>query len=163
MPLIKLEIWIDAPIKRVFDLARSIDAHMLSTDGTEERAIAGRTSGLIELGESVTWEARHFGIKQQLTVKIVAFDRPHLFGDEMVSGAFSSMNHTHRFTETNGGTLMSDEFFFSAPLGILGRMAEILFLTRYMRNFLEKRSLCLKQLAESNDWQKLLPYSECEQ
>lgn len=156
MPLIQLEIWIDAPMERVFDLARSIDAHMLSTDGTEERAIAGRTSGLIELGESVTWEARHFGIKQQLTVKIVAFDRPHLFGDEMVRGAFSRMRHTHRFTECKGGTLMSDEFFFTAPLGILGRIAEALFLTRYMRNFLNKRSLCLKQLAESDDWQKFV-------
>jgi ligand-binding SRPBCC domain-containing protein len=156
MPLIQLEIWIDAPIERVFDLARSIDAHMLSTDGTEERAIAGRTSGLIELGESVTWEARHFGIKQQLTVKIIAFDRPHLFGDEMVRGAFSCMRHTHRFTECKGGTLMSDEFFFTAPLGILGRIAEVLFLTRYIRNFLNKRSLCLKQLAESDDWQKFV-------
>lgn len=158
MPLITIETWIAAPIERVFDLARSIDAHMLSTDGTEERAIAGRTSGLIECGESVTWEARHFGIKQQMTVKIVSMQRPIFFADEMVRGAFASMSHAHRFAEKSGGTLMSDEFHFTAPMGILGRIAERLFLTRYMRNFLIKRSVCLKQLAESDEGKKFLPH-----
>ncbi len=50
MPLIELSTGIRAPIERVFDLARSIDAHVASTGQTRERAVAGRTSGLIELG-----------------------------------------------------------------------------------------------------------------
>lgn len=157
MPLIELETLIQAPIDRVFDLARSIDAHMASTEGTSERAVAGRTSGLIQFGETVTWEARHFGITQRLSVKITAFDRPYLFGDEMLSGAFSAMKHTHRFAENSGQTLMRDEFYFSAPLGILGRLAERLFLTRYMKAFLSKRAIALKSLAESTEWQRYIP------
>ena len=157
MPLIELETPIRAPIDRVFDLARSIDAHMASTEGTNERAVAGRTSGLIQLGETVTWEAKHFSITQRLTVKITAFDRPVLFRDEMLSGAFSTMNHTHRFSESGGLTLMMDEFYFVAPLGILGRVAERLFLTRYMKTFLSKRAVALKSLAESTDWKRYIP------
>jgi ligand-binding SRPBCC domain-containing protein len=157
MPLIELETRIAAPQDRVFDLARSIDAHLASAHGTNERAIAGRTSGLIEQGETVTWEARHLGMTQQLTVRITAMNRPHSFEDEMVRGAFASMRHIHRFLPHGTGTIMRDEFQFAAPLGILGRTAEHAFLTRYMRTFLEKRALALKALAESNDWQRFLP------
>ena len=156
MPLIELETQIDAPIDRVFDLARSIDAHMASTEGTRERAVAGRTTGLIENGEMVTWEARHFGITQRLSVRITAFDRPYMFSDEMLSGAFSEMRHTHRFIETDSQTVMKDEFYFSAPLGILGRIAEQLFLTRYMKAFLSKRAIALKSLAESTEWPRYM-------
>ena len=69
MPLIVLETRIRAPRERVFDLARSIDAHQSSTSGTSERAVAGVTSGLIGLGEEVTWRARHLGVTQHLTVR----------------------------------------------------------------------------------------------
>ncbi|MDF1739559.1 MAG: SRPBCC family protein [Verrucomicrobiales bacterium] len=149
MPLIELSTGIRAPIEKVFDLARSIDAHIASAGQTQERAIAGRTSGLIESGESVTWEARHFGVKQQLTVKITEMDFPHSFEDVMVKGAFASMSHRHEFEEADGVTVMRDRFEFSAPLGILGRLAEKLFLTAYMTRFLEIRNAHLKAAAEA--------------
>jgi len=157
MPLIQLETKIEAPQEQVFDLARSIDAHMASTVGTHEKAVDGRTSGLIGMGETVTWEAKHFGVRQRLTVKITSMDRPHVFGDEMISGAFSSMKHVHRFSPNGTGTVMRDEFHFSAPLGVLGRIAEWLFLTSYMTKFLQSRSRALKELAESEGWQRYLP------
>ena len=58
MPVIILTLPIAAPIDVVFDLARSIDLHVQSTAQTNERAVAGRTSGLIGLGEEVTWRRR---------------------------------------------------------------------------------------------------------
>lgn len=148
MPLIALMTEIRAPIKRVFDLSRSIDAHVSSAAQTNERAIAGRTSGLIELGETVTWEARHFGVKQTLTVEITQMEIPHSFEDVMIKGAFAHMRHRHEFTENDGVTTMRDHFDFSAPLGILGRIAEKLFLTAYMTRFLEIRNTHLKALVE---------------
>ena len=54
MPTIYLTIEINAPIERCFDLSRSIDLHTLSTSHTNEKAIAGVTSGLIGLNEEVT-------------------------------------------------------------------------------------------------------------
>lgn len=156
MALIRLSTLIVAPPERVFDLARSIDAHMTSTPGTSERAVAGVTTGLIEVGQSVTWEARHFGVKQRLTVVITKMARPDYFEDEMVTGAFKSMRHRHEFTRTAEGTWMLDFFEYQAPLGLLGRCAEGVFLTAYMRRFLNLRAAELKRIAESNDWRNYL-------
>ena len=88
MPFIDIETTIKAPIERCFDLARSIDLHQISTSHTNETAIAGTTSGLIGLNETVTWEATHFGVRQQLTSRITEFEYPNLFTDEMVKGVF---------------------------------------------------------------------------
>jgi ligand-binding SRPBCC domain-containing protein len=156
LPVIELSILICAPRERVFDLARSIDAHQDSTGGTEERAVAGVTKGLIGMDGEVTWEARHFGVRQRLSVRVTVFDRPRHFQDSMISGAFSSMVHDHRFEEHPEGTLMRDRFEFKAPLGVLGRIAESLFLAAYLRRFLIRRNEVLKQLAESGDWCRYL-------
>ncbi|PCI10043.1 cell division protein [bacterium] len=156
MPTITITTTINAPIERVFDLARSIDAHMDSTAKSKEIAIAGVTSGLIGLNEEVTWQATHFGVKQSLKVKITAFDRPTLFVDEMIFGAFKSMKHTHRFESIADQTRMIDELAFEAPMWVLGRIAEKLFLTRYMHRFLQERNNVLKSIAESDQWKSFL-------
>ncbi len=156
MPVLEISTLIRAPRERVFDLARSVDAHQDSTGGTQERAVAGVTTGLIGLDGVVTWEARHFGIRQRLSVRITAFDRPRHFQDTLVSGAFSSMVHDHWFNEQPDGTLMRDRFEFTSPLGILGKIANGLFLTSYMRAFLVRRNAVLKQLAESEGWRRYI-------
>jgi hypothetical protein len=83
-----LETIIYAPVQISFDLSRSIDLHMKTTEHTDEKAIAGRTSGLIELGEFVTWKAKHFGLWQQMTIKISAMESPFYFKDEMTQAPF---------------------------------------------------------------------------
>jgi len=149
MPRIYLETFVAAPIHICFDVARDIDVHQLSTAQTKEKAIGGRTSGLCEAGDTITWRATHFGIPQKLSVLITKMDQPFLFVDEMQRGAFKSMRHTHTFREENRTTCMIDELQFEAPLGILGRIAEQLFLTAYMTRFLEKRNAVLKSIAEA--------------
>ncbi len=156
MPLINIRTIVNAPIERVFDLSRSIDAHMASTSGTREVAIEGKTTGLIGLGEEVTWQAKHFGVTQQLKIRLTEFERPLFFTDEMVDGAFASMKHTHLFKEISGLTEMTDEFRFQAPLWALGRIAERVFLTRYMRSFLIERNRILKDFAETDRWREFL-------
>lgn len=153
MSIIYLRTDIKAPIARVFDLARSIDLHTQSTLGTEEKAIAGKTTGLIGWGETVTWKAKHFGIYHELTVEIIEFDSPIFFVDEMQKGIFKSMKHTHRFeVENNGVTSMFDQFQFTAPFGMIGKLADVLFLKNYMKRFLLKKNEELKKVAEGTDW-----------
>lgn len=156
MPRIKLETIIDAPIERVFDLARCIDLHAESLLHTNEKAVAGVTKGLINLGETVTWEATHFGIKQKLTSKITICERPVKFSDTMISGAFARFDHDHFFAAVDGKTLMRDVFDYDSPLGFLGEIADFLFLENYMKDLLTKRNETLKQIAESNDWKRFL-------
>ncbi|MFP6584524.1 MAG: SRPBCC family protein [Candidatus Hydrogenedentota bacterium] len=136
MPVIVITTIIDAERERVFDLSLSIDAHVASASRTNETAVDGKISGLIGMGEEVTWQARHFGVTQRLRIRVTDFQRPSMFTDEMVFGAFQSMRHVHQFIDKNGKTEVTDEFRFRAPFGILGRIAEKVYLTRYMRSFL---------------------------
>jgi ligand-binding SRPBCC domain-containing protein len=152
MPRIELNTEINAPIQVVFDLSRSIDFHMNSASKSGEKAVAGRTSGLIGLNETVTWKARHFGIQQQLTSKITVMKRPDIFVDEMTKGAFKSMCHQHLFLEEDGKTLMIDILEFESPLGVLGKMANRLFLRKYIEHFLVERNRQLKAIAEGEIW-----------
>jgi ligand-binding SRPBCC domain-containing protein len=149
MPTIRLETAIAAPPERCFDLSLSVDLHQNSTAGTHERAIAGVKSGVMKLGDTVTWEAVHFGVKQHLTTKVTSYERPSRFTDEMLRGAFQEIVHHHEFISQRLGTLMIDIFTFRAPFGPLGRLAEALFLTRYMKNLLLTRNRYIKQAAEA--------------
>ena len=150
MPTIELFTQINAPIEIVFDLSRSIDLHMESTKQTGERAIAGRTSGLIGLGETVTWRAKHFGIWQNLTSKITEYQYPDYFVDEMVSGAFKSFRHEHHFSTIDGQTLMKDLFVFESPFGLFGKFFNWLVLKKYMTGLLVERNRVIKEAAETN-------------
>lgn len=156
MPKIEIRTEINAKKEIVFDLSRSIDLHKISTKHTNEEAIAGVTSGLIGLNESVSWRAKHFGIYQILTSKITEFDYPVFFSDEMVKGAFKKFRHEHHFENTINGTLMIDYFDYQSPLGFLGKLANSLFLKKYMTNLLEKRNSTIKEFAESDKWKQII-------
>jgi ligand-binding SRPBCC domain-containing protein len=156
MPTIRLETAIAAAPERCFDLSLSVDLHRHSVAHTHERPIAGVTSGVMHLGDTVTWEAVHFGIKQHLTTKITAYERPEYFIDEMIQGIFQEMKHHHAFVPHAAGTLMIDTFTFRAPLGMLGRVTEALVLTRYLRGLLLTRNRYLKQVAEGDTVQMAL-------
>lgn len=146
---IVLATHINAPAEKVFDIARNIDIHVESTRHTGERAIAGRTSGLIELGETVTWRAKHFGVWQNLTSKITEMEYPYHFTDIMVDGAFKSFTHEHHFYPILNQTMMRDIFTFESPCGILGDMVNNLFLSNYMTRLLLKRNEVIRQYAEA--------------
>ena len=111
--------------------------------------MAGVTSARMNLGDEVTWEARHLGKTRRLTSRITEYDRPHRFIDEMVAGAFKSFRHEHSFKAVQGGTQMIDVFEYQSPLGLLGRMADLLFLRRYMRSLLMMRNRHIKAAAEA--------------
>jgi hypothetical protein len=149
---------IAAPIRRCFDLSRSIEVHLLGTESSGEQAVGGVTTGLIGPNEFVRWRARHFGIHQHLTSKITAFDSPNYFQDTMIEGLFTFMQHDHFFSAlSETSTEMRDRFTFAAPFPVLGQLAERLFLKGYMERFLRHRNQILKQVAESERWPDFLP------
>ena len=160
MPVIELATAIAAPVERVFDLCRSIDLHVASTAHTGERAVAGVTAGLIGLGEEVTWRARHFGVWQEPTSRITAFERPRHFRDSLVRGAFARFDHDHDFEPAGpdgSHTTMRDRFDFNSPLGPLGGLVDRLVLTGYLRALLVERNRVIKEAAEGEQWSNYLP------
>lgn len=156
MPTIYLETVINADIKICFDLSRSIDLHQISTVKTKEKAIAGITTGLVNTGDFVTWEAIHFGIKQQLTSKISEVEPYVHFRDEQLKGAFKYFIHDHYFRTENNKVVMVDNFEFSSPFGIIGKLFDKFILTNYMKSFLLERNQVIKEFAETDKWKKVL-------
>jgi len=130
-------------VTELFDLSRSIDAHKDSMARSREKAVAGVTSGLISLGEEVTWRAWHFGLPVRMTSRITEMQAPQYFVDEQVRGPFRRFRHVHEFGADPAGTVMVDRIEFAAPFGPVGRLAEKLFLERYLRGLIETRNLHL--------------------
>ena len=141
---------IKAPPHLCFDLARDVSVHCQTAAFTGERAVApGRTSGLLELGDLVTFEAVHLGVRQRLTAKIVEFDRPLRFVDEQVTGVFNWLRHVHTFAAQGSGTLMTDVLEWQSPFGFLGTIADRLFVGRHMKKFVTRKQEELKEIAEA--------------
>lgn len=157
MPRIELITQINSNnIHLVFDLIRSIDLHKISTKSSNEEAISGKTSGLISLGEYVTWRAKHFGFTQNLTSVITDYNRPIFFVDEMKKGIFKSFRHEHHLKLENDKVTIKDVFNYKSPLGFLGRLADFLFLKTYMANFLIQRNKVIKEFAETEKWKEII-------
>lgn len=128
----------DLPAEALFDASLSIDAHVSSMAGSREKAIAGVTTGMIGLGQTVTWRAKHFGVWFTMTSRIAELDRPRRFVDEQVSGPFRVFHHVHEFESDAAGTRMIDEITVGSPL--LGALVERLVLVPYLRRLIRRRN-----------------------
>ncbi len=154
---------IRAPLDRCFQLSLSVEVHLLGNVHFGEQAVTVpgdpgvKSAGILRRGDRVTWQARHFGIRQRLTSEITEYDRPHAFQDTMRSGAFAWMQHDHFFRRLGADmTVMGDVFRYAAPIPVLGVLAERLVLDRYMRDLLRERNRIVKRVAESEEWQRYL-------
>ncbi len=152
MTTIILTTEIKAPIKKVFDLSRDIDFHQKSASQTKETAIDGVTSGIINLGETVKWKGKHFGLwltHESLITKCVS---PSLFIDEMTQGHFKKFKHNHYFKQNKPNhTIVTDILTYMIPYGILGRIIDKLLIKNYLKKFLIKRNNALKVFLEREE------------
>jgi ligand-binding SRPBCC domain-containing protein len=136
-----LTVTVDAPAELVFDTSLQVDVHTASMAGSGERAVGGVTTGRLNLGDEVTWQARHFGRSWRMTSRITACDRATYFVDEQVAGPFVGWRHAHHFTQRpDDTTLMRDVIEYAAPYGLLGRLAEVVFLDHYMAGLIMTRN-----------------------
>lgn len=149
MTTIKLKTIIKAPIEIIFNNCRNIDLHIKSANKSNEKAIVGKTSGLIEKGETVTWKGKHFGfyIKHQSIISEMEF--PHYFVDEQLKGKFKIFKHTHRFKKENNSVLMIDELVYKVPYGIIGKLLDNFLLKNYLTKFILERNHYIKTLSEN--------------
>jgi len=148
MTTLHLETQIKAPVEKVFDISRSVDHHLTSASQTGEKAIAGKTAGLLELNEWVTWKGKHFGVWLKHTSIITEFKSPVYFVDKMQKGHFKFMEHHHIFKQQDNNTLMIDRFVYKVPYGFTGKIFNKLFLKNYMLKFLKTRNNSIKNAAE---------------
>ncbi len=156
MPKIHLTTFIPAPVERVFDLSRNISLHKISMKHTREEAIAGVTSGLINKGETVTWRAKHFFKTRIFTSRITEMVPPEKFTDKMVVGDFRSFEHEHYFKSADNGTIVIDIINFESPYGILGKLFNSFYLTKYIEKLISQRNNIIAQYATGDKWRAVM-------
>ncbi|MEO6089881.1 MAG: SRPBCC family protein [Umezawaea sp.] len=150
MPRFEVTTSISAPPHRVFDVSLDVEVHTDSMAGAAERAVDGVTSGRLALGDTVTWQARHFGLRWRMTSRVSVFAPPDHFVDEQVDGPFLSWHHAHHFDpDGRGGTVMRDVVDYAAPLRPLGTIAELVVLNRYLVRLIRTRNEHVKTIAET--------------
>ncbi|WP_138965389.1 SRPBCC family protein [Streptomyces sp. YIM 121038] len=144
MPHFEIATAIAAPPDQVFEACLDVEAHTRSMADSSERAVGGRTRGSLSLGDTVTFQARHFGLTWRLTARITAYDPPRRFVDEQDAGPFKRWHHSHHFEpDGTGGTLMRDVIDFASPFGLLGRVADHTILSWYMPRLIKTRNAYL--------------------
>ncbi|CAG5081095.1 SRPBCC family protein [Parvicella tangerina] len=151
MPKIEIITTINASLQRVFDLSRDIDLHQISMTKSKELAVGGRTSGLIEKGETVQWEGKHFGCYLTHTSLITEMNPPYYFVDEMTEGYFKYYRHDHYFTFKNEQCEMMDLINYEAPFGFLGKLFDAVLLNTHLTHLITQRNKVIKRKAENNE------------
>jgi ligand-binding SRPBCC domain-containing protein len=144
MTTIRLTTKINASINEVFDRSRDIDFHKKSASQTQEKVIGGITSGLINKGETVTWQGKHLGLWLTHQSLITELESPSYFVDEMIKGNFKNFKHEHYFKELGNTTVMTDVLTYKVPFGFIGEIFDYLFIKRHLTRFLKVRNHSIK-------------------
>jgi ligand-binding SRPBCC domain-containing protein len=143
VPEIVQRTMVRAPLDEVFEMSLDLDVERVAGRRYKVRAVegAGRTSGRIALGETVQWRLRVLGFPLTHTSHITELERPRRFVDEMAAGAFAHFRHEHTFeVEGPGMTIMTDRMSWRSPAGVLGTLADGLFVRRTLRQLLTDRN-----------------------
>ena len=151
---ILVETRVPTPPERVYAALLDPQTHARTASGGERVVAVVRASPTpapphgegLRIGDEVTFEATHFGVRQRLTARITLLDAPRAFEDTMVRGAFRSLRHRHEFHPEEAGTRMVDELEFASPLGGL---FDRLVLGPYLRRFLTQRGEALAREFQS--------------
>ncbi|MEO6982836.1 MAG: SRPBCC family protein [Edaphobacter sp.] len=156
MGTIQIQTWVNAPMERCFKLSLSVDLHALMTQSTGGKVVSRVKGGLLGVDDTMTWRGRYFGMRLVHTSLIDAC-RPYMyFREVMVEGMFERLEHEHHYAPMDDGTRMRDEVRFTTRWGVVGKVAEKLFLRRYLIRFLKRRNAVIKRVAESGEWRQYL-------
>jgi ligand-binding SRPBCC domain-containing protein len=156
MASIHLTTFIGAPVERVFDLCRNISLYKISMQHTSHRAVSGVTSGLISLGETVTWKGKHLFKTRLFTSKIIEMTPYEKFTEKMIRGDFLSFQHEHFFKPANNGTIIIDMINYEIPYGFLGNLLNRFYIHAYLEKIIIHRNDVVKQYAEGEKWKAVL-------
>lgn len=151
MTEIVLETSIKAPIQVVFDGARSIDVRLAANARLAEEVIDGPKSGLLQLGDEITWRSKHFGVCYHFNSKITKMKAPVYYRDEMLSSAFHSLKHDCLFEANGDLTVMKNVLRYKPTYGILGKIVNRFFLQQYLSKYLAAKNQIIKIVCENDD------------
>lgn len=72
--------------------------------------------------------------------EITHVQEPSYFVDEQRFGPYAFWHHQHRFAEVNGGVEMTDDVHYAIPFGLVGRLANSLFVENKLQSIFDYRT-----------------------
>ena len=151
------DVLVAAPVRRCFDLTRSVEAHRDSSTLIGGRPVAGRVAGLSELGDETTWSARFFGVRFRVRTRIVAMDAPAAFREARAAGLPRTFEHDYRFRPDGDRTRIEDTFRIGLPFGAAADRVAGPFLRPRLRAAQRRRLDWLRRTCEGDGWVAYLP------
>jgi ligand-binding SRPBCC domain-containing protein len=99
-------------------------------------------------GQIITYRVGIFpGIKTNWVTEITQVKHQVFFIDEQRFGPYKMWHHEHLFKALpNGKTLMEDKISYKIPFGILGHLAQRLFIKKQLKSIFEHRYITLEKL-----------------
>jgi len=97
-------------------------------------------------GQKIDYTITLRGIPIRWSSLISLYDPPNSFVDEQIRGPFSLWHHTHNFREKNDGTVIGDHVRYAIPMGIIGRMANNVFVEKDLRHIFGYRQKMISKL-----------------
>jgi ligand-binding SRPBCC domain-containing protein len=91
-------------------------------------------------GQIIRYQVRVLpGIKVHWVTEITQVKEPYYFIDEQRFGPYALWHHQHHFKEVPGGVEMADEVNYAIPIGLLGRLAHFIFVSREVNRIFDHR------------------------
>ncbi|MBT2483633.1 MULTISPECIES: SRPBCC family protein [unclassified Microbacterium] len=138
-----LETIVAAPPEDVFAASLDPELHLRTMARYGETMVEAPAGGAFAEGSTVTWQARHFGIRFHLRSVVFDIDPPRAFSDRQIAGPFGAFLHEHAFTEHPVGTVMRDTVTFRSPLGLIGRIVDALVMRAYLGRLIAEHNAVL--------------------
>ena len=89
------------------------------------------------------------GVSSDWMTEITHVQEPFYFVDDQVLGPYALWHHEHRFKEVAGGVEMTDEIHYAIPYGIIGRLANWLFVENQVKNIFHYREEIIRNIFSS--------------
>lgn len=152
MQTLTAKIEIPLPRERVF--AFFADAANLGAITPPELDFRILTPLPIEMrdGALIDYRIGLWRIPMKWKTRITRWNPPYEFVDEQLSGPYRTWIHTHRFTESAGGTVIEDEVRYELPFGMLGQVALPLVRRQLNRIFTYRSDRVTTLLLRSAAW-----------
>lgn len=85
------------------------------------------------------------GIKLNWMTEITQVKNHEFFIDEQRIGPYSMWHHQHKINAIEGGVLMTDIITYIPPLGILGALANSIFIKKQLEEIFDYRKIALEK------------------
>ena len=110
--------------------------------------ITSKVDEKVYAGQIITYKVGILpGVKSNWVTEITQVKDQHFFIDEQRFGPYNMWHHEHWFeTLPNGKTLIKDKISYKIPFGILGHLAQIIFIKKQLKGIFEHRFITLEKL-----------------